>query len=121
MPINQLLKDSKRAPKEIELLNGPSIASADQPRSPPLHAGGPSLCGFQKRLIATVVPWMVLISTPVSSVGSVRAVLARCLILRGDHPVWITAAVDINIVAMPAVPSLVHQVGVDCGGCACGS
>jgi hypothetical protein len=64
---------------------------------------------------APIIPWMVLISPPVSSVSSVRAVLSRSLILRGDHPVWITAAVDINIVAMPAVPNLVDQFGVACG------
>ena len=75
-------------------------------------------CGFQERLIATVEPWMVLIPPPVSSVGSVSAVLSRSLILRGYHAVGITAPVNVDVIAMAAPPTtnLVHQiVGVSCG------
>jgi hypothetical protein len=45
-------------------------------------------CGFQKRLVATLVPWMVLIPPPVSSVGAVSAVLSPGLILRGESRRW---------------------------------
>ena len=63
-------------------------------------------CGFQERLIATVEPWMVLIPPPVSSVGSVSAVLSRSLILRGYHAVGITAPVNVDVIAVPTILNL---------------
>jgi len=72
-------------------------------------------CGFQERLIATVEPWMVLIPPPVSSVGSVSAVLSRRLILRGNHAVGIATSIDVDVITVAAPPTtnLMHQtIGV---------
>src|SRR6185503_19567151 len=77
-------------------------------------------CGFQKRLIATVVPWMVRIPPSVSSVGSVSAVLSRGLILRGNHAVGIATSIDVDVIAVaaPSTTNLVHQtIGVARGSC----
>jgi hypothetical protein len=76
---------------------------------------------FSKALVATVVPWMVLIPPPVSSVGAVSAVLSPGLILRGNHAVGIATSMDVDVIAVAAPPTtnLVHQtIGVVGGSCA---
>ena len=74
----------------------------------------------KKRLIATVVPWMVLIPPPVSSVCSVSAVLSRGLILRRNHAVGIATSIDVDVIAVaaPSTTNLVHHtIGVARGSC----
>jgi hypothetical protein len=55
---------------------------------------------------------------PVSAVSSISAVSSRCLILWRYHPVRITAAVDVKIIAMSAVPNLAQEVALVRRGCA---